>query len=157
MGTATWQPKWWTKEHGSSWERVKEAMKRDWEQTKADLHLGGRELDQDVNDTVKQATGKDVIPPPNQPNAPGGTDLKSAGPTSGSSTWDDVEEPIAYGFGARQNYGSQHNEWNDNLESTLKSEWESSHSGGTSRLHSTWDDVKPLIRRGYDRGSDVRK
>ena len=42
---------------------VKDAMKRDWEQTKADLHLGGKELDQDVDDTLKQVAGKDAIPP----------------------------------------------------------------------------------------------
>ncbi|HVH44275.1 MAG TPA: hypothetical protein VM925_18110 [Labilithrix sp.] len=147
MGTSTWQPKWWTKEHGSSWERVKEAMKRDWEQTKNDLHMGGRDLDQDVDDTVKQATGKDVIPPRSQPNAPGGTDAKSVS-GRGNLSWDDAEVPLAYGYGARQNYGSQHNEWDDRLEGTLKSEWESSSTGG---MHRKWDEVKNLVRRGYDR------
>ena len=45
MGKATWQPKWWNPQtHGSAWERVKEALKRDWEQTKADLTSGGRAL-----------------------------------------------------------------------------------------------------------------
>jgi hypothetical protein len=34
MGSASWQPKWWTEEtHGSAWSHVKEAIKRDWEQT----------------------------------------------------------------------------------------------------------------------------
>ena len=29
MGSASFQPKWWTEKHGSQWENVKDAMKRD--------------------------------------------------------------------------------------------------------------------------------
>ena len=48
---------------------VGEALERDWEQTKSDLPgLEGKDLDQDVDDTVKQATGKEPTPPDNQPN-----------------------------------------------------------------------------------------
>ncbi len=45
-------------------DNVKRAMKRDVEQTKNDLTRGrkGRDLDQDVRDTVEQATGKQRIP-----------------------------------------------------------------------------------------------
>lgn len=53
-------------------ERAKEALRRDWEQTKADVPgLEGTELDQDVDDTVNQAMGQEPIPPPNQPNPDG--------------------------------------------------------------------------------------
>jgi hypothetical protein len=39
---------------------AKEALDRDWEQTKEDVPgLEGQDLDQDVDDTVKQAAGKD--------------------------------------------------------------------------------------------------
>ena len=39
---------------------VGDALKRDWEQTKSDLPGdGGTDLDQDVDDTVKQAADKD--------------------------------------------------------------------------------------------------
>ncbi len=31
------RPQWWTDQHTSTWDRVKEALRRDWEQTKADL------------------------------------------------------------------------------------------------------------------------
>jgi hypothetical protein len=48
--------------------KVKEALKRDWEQTKHDLTRKGVDLNQDVADTVKQATGKEPIPPPFVPN-----------------------------------------------------------------------------------------
>ena len=41
---------------------VKQALKNDWEQTKSDLPgLDGVDLDQDVDDTVKQAAGKDPV------------------------------------------------------------------------------------------------
>ena len=48
---------------------VKDALKRDWEQTKHDLPgMEGKDLDQDVDDTVKQATGKEEPPPEDVPN-----------------------------------------------------------------------------------------
>ncbi len=49
---------------------VKEALERDLEQTKADLtgDRKGQDLDQDVDDTLKQASGKDPIPPDGVPN-----------------------------------------------------------------------------------------
>lgn len=49
--------------------KVKDALKRDLEQTKSDLPgLHGEDLDQSIGDTVKQATGKEPIPPAGQPN-----------------------------------------------------------------------------------------
>lgn len=129
MGSATFQPKWWTEKHGMQWANMKEALKRDWEQTKKDLHLGGRELHQEVNDTVRQAAGKEPIPSRNE------------------LTWDDAEQPLMYGVGAREQYGSQHMAWNDKLETTLKNDWESAE--GTAKRK--WDDVKNVVRHGYDR------
>ncbi len=144
MGTATWQPKWWTAEKQTGWERVKEAMRRDWEQTKADVNVSSaKELDQDVNDTVKQAVGKDAIPPRNQPNAPGGT------PASGKKSdvkWDDAEIPLSYGFGAREQYGTEHTAWNDQLEAKLREEWDE----GKDKTGYAWNDVKHVVRRGYE-------
>lgn len=140
MTSATWQPKWWNQDkHGSAWERVKEAMERDWEQTKADFGAGGRELDQDVDDTLKQAAGKDVIPPPNKANAPGGTPAKPE--------WKDVEPAVRYGYGARDRYGAEHGDWSDKLEGTLKHEWEEAKDAGRRG----WNDVKGFVRRGYDK------
>lgn len=48
--------------------KVKKALERDLEQTKHDLTRKGVDLNQDVSDTVKQATGKEDIPPPFVPN-----------------------------------------------------------------------------------------
>jgi len=58
------QPSWWNNMHSSAWERVSEAFRRDWEQTKADFSVTkGRDLNQNVTDTVKQVVGKDGVPP----------------------------------------------------------------------------------------------
>lgn len=67
---STWHahPTWWNGQEDSTWDRVKEAFKRDLEQTKADLQLDtGRELHQTALDTVKQALGIDPLPLPHQP------------------------------------------------------------------------------------------
>lgn len=67
-GTTTTQParpQWWTDKHTSTWDRVKEALRRDWEQTKSDFSVSeGTDLNQDVGDTIKQAAGSAPIPPP---------------------------------------------------------------------------------------------
>lgn len=48
-------------------EDAKDALKRDWEQTKSDMPgVEGKDLDQDVDDTLKQAVGADDVPAPNQ-------------------------------------------------------------------------------------------
>jgi hypothetical protein len=139
-----WQPAWWNEEkHGSAWERAKEALKRDWEQTKRDFGAGGRELDQDVDDTLKQVVGTDVVPPPNQPNVPGGAPAQT-GAAASRRQWSDVEAPMRYGYGARAQYNA---EWNDKVEEKLRSEWEEKRDG-TNR--NAWDDVKAAVRRGYE-------
>ena len=117
------KPKWWNQEHDSAWDRVKDAMKRDWEQTKNDLTMGkkGTDLDQSVGDTVKQAAGKERIP----------------------DDWNGVEEEHRYGFGARRQHGNT--DWDDRTESKLKEEW------GDLKSGRTWDEVKSSVRRGWDR------
>lgn len=65
------RPQWWTDQHTSTWDRVKEALRRDWEQTKADLSSSdGRALNQNVADTVKQAAGAQPLPPPSAKTRP---------------------------------------------------------------------------------------
>lgn len=143
MGTAAWHPKWWTQDqHENAWERVKEALKRDWEQTKVDLKGYGQDLNQGVDDTVKQATGSEAIPPENQPNVKAPQDV-----TTPVWKWSDVEEPMKYGYGAHEYYGAQYKTWDDKLESTLKEEWESVKDGS----HRAWNDVKAFVKRGYER------
>lgn len=125
-----WHAGYWNEnKHGSAWQRAREAMKRDWAQTKADFGAGsGKELDQDVDDTVKQAIGKDPIPPMNQPNP----------------EFDDVEPALAYGFGAHEEYGQKYDTWNQEVETKLRTEWDDEKAGRA------FDDVKPYVRRGWD-------
>jgi hypothetical protein len=122
-------PKWWNDEYESTWSRVKTAMKRDWEQTKADVSSKGHDMDQDVDDTVKQAAGKQAIPPMGMKNP------------------DDDEDALRYGAGARKHYESAHREWDDRVESKMREEWTDLKTGRT------WDEVKAAVRRGWDRVS----
>lgn len=61
---STTNPNWWNDKHNSAWDRAREALHRDWEQTKSDFSgKGGVDLNQNVGDTVKQMTGAAVVPP----------------------------------------------------------------------------------------------
>lgn len=139
------QPKWWSEKHTSAWDRVKAALKRDWEQTKADVSSKGRDLDQDVGDTVKQAAGKQPIPPMGVKNAPDARDTRDAGDIESGKDgdWTRVESSYRYGVGAREQYGNE--EWNDRTESKLREEWNDMRTGRT------WDEVKSAVRRAWDR------
>lgn len=65
------RPQWWTDKHTSTWDRVKEALRRDWEQTKADLSSSdAADLNQNIGDTVKQAAGTQPLPPPSMKTRP---------------------------------------------------------------------------------------
>ena len=137
MGTAKWQPKYWTKENAASWESVKDALRRDWEQTKADFHAGGKKLDQNVVDTVAQAGGAEKIPARGE---------KNTTETRGRSVWDDVEEPMQYGFAARQN---RRNEEFSAIEGELKADWDD----GSREAGERWEDVKRWVRHTYEGSS----
>ena len=46
---------------------AKEALKRDWEQTKSDMPgMEGKDLDQDAHESVKQAAGAEPVPDRNE-------------------------------------------------------------------------------------------
>ena len=61
---STTNPNWWNDKHNSAWDRAREALHRDWEQTKSDFSgKGGVDLNQNVGDTVKQMAGAAVVPP----------------------------------------------------------------------------------------------
>jgi hypothetical protein len=119
-------PKWWSNENDSAWERVKAAFKRDWDQTKHDF--GGRQpdTDQDVDDTVKQAAGKQPIPP------------------RGTPTYEEVEDAHRFGFGAHSYYGSRHRTWDSELEAELQRDWQETYSDRD------WARYRDEIHRGWD-------
>ena len=133
---SSWRPSWWAEEvHGSAWERAREAMRRDWAQTKHDLHLGGHEMNQSATDTLKQAAGKDHLRNINQANPP-----KVIG------EWSDAETPYRYGVAARRQFGDQHPGWSPELETKLKNEWMEAQDQATR----DWESARRFVRRGYE-------
>ena len=137
MATAN-TPSWWKEEHTSGWDRVKAALKRDWEQTRHDFSKkSAPDLHQNVGDTVKQAAGKEAIPPGIAPNPPDAN--------SGSSTgWDHDESAVRYGYGAGHNYRAEHKTWDAGVESKLSQEWTDLKTGRT------WQEAKDRVRQGWD-------
>jgi len=117
---------WWSKDNDSAWDNVRDAFHRDWEQTKHDFGGDTRDLKQDVPDTVKQAVGKQIIPPPNQPN------------------FEEHEPAFRFGYGARLHYGKDYPAWNDRLELALQKEW------SPSEDEAEWNRYRKAVRFGYD-------
>jgi hypothetical protein len=122
-------PKWWTDEHSSSWERAKVALRRDWEQTKGDLADTGVDLNQGAMDTIRQAVGAQAIPADHLPNP---------GPRH---DWAWAEPAVRFGHGAARHFSDA--DWNEAIAARLRSEWEA------SGQRSTWDSVKDGIERGW--------
>ena len=129
------KPSWWNEKHEGTWDRIKGAVKRDWEQTKADVSSKGHELNQGVGDTVKQAAGKEPFPPGNLPNPP---------KRDNDDSWEDAEPSYRYGVGARSQYGAEHPSWSERLESKLSEEWTQLKNGRT------WAEVKSAVHRAWD-------
>ena len=89
----------YTTQELSTWERVKRAFANDWEQTKADFGVdGNRDMNQDVDDTVKQMTGSD-------------------------DAFENREQAFRFGYTAQSRYGSDL-EWNDELENRLEADYD---------------------------------
>jgi hypothetical protein len=93
------RPSWYTNEHDSAWDRVKSAFRRDWEQTRHDFgSKTARDLDQDVDDTVKQAAGADT-------------------------GFEDHEPAFRFGHAARTQYSTQYPNWNNDIDNRLREDY----------------------------------
>ena len=93
------RPSWYTDEHDTGWNRVKAAFSNDWEQTKHDFgSKSARDLDQDVPDTVKQATGTE-------------------------DPFSRHENAFKFGYAAQRNYSSQYKTWSPDLETKLRTDY----------------------------------
>ena len=121
----------------STWDRIKEALRRDWEQTKHEFSSNaGHELNQDIGDTLKQAAGKQAIPYDNRPNPPRVID-----------TWDTAEPAIQFGYEAATHNRDAYGEWSNHLDSTLADRWRQQNAKGRD-----WDDVRHYVRHGFEYG-----
>lgn len=130
--TASKDPSWWNDEHSQAWERAKEALRRDWEQTKADFGAGGHDLNQSLGNTLAQAAGRQPMPPGDIATAPAANDL----------SWHAAEPALRYGYGARAHHDDH--DWNRALEEKLHEEW------ATTLTDTPWERVKHAVRRGWD-------
>jgi hypothetical protein len=126
------KPTWWNDKHESTWSRMKGALERDWEQTKADWSTAGRDLNQGVGNTLKQMAGSEPIPPDDEPN----------------DTWEKVEPAYRYGIGARAEYGAQYGDWDDRLDAKLADDWSRMQSG------KSWAQVRARVQRAWNHGRD---
>ncbi len=132
------QPDWWTQRETGAWERVREALERDWEQTKADLSgkAAGHDLNQQVADTVKQAAGTEAIPPIDVSNcAPDAFDAEEA--------FNHVEPAFRYGVGTGSR-SAEDQEWDAMLEQELSVEWVA------LAPMRPWVESKKHVRRGWE-------
>lgn len=155
-------PHWWGDSHTSGWDRVKEAMHRDWEQTRSDFSGGkqGMDLNQGAGDTLAQAFGDRPIPAGDRPNPPNAHGVAKAARKQekvalklGQQTeqhiqgnddlmlWEDAQRPVRFGYGAASHYTD---EWDDALEARLRQDWEQSYPG------QSWDESRELARRGWN-------
>jgi hypothetical protein len=126
-------PQWWNKENDSAWDRVKLAMKRDWDQTKHDL--GGKEpqTNQSIGHTTRQASGQEAIPP------------------RGQAAYEEYGPAYRFGYGARSNYGEDYPEWDDTLESKLQTDWNATYP----ERKETWMQDRAAIRYAWDYEHDA--
>lgn len=88
-----------SKEDLSAWERVKAAMANDWEQTKSDFGSdSARDMNQDIDDTVKQAIGT-------------------------KNAFENNEQAFRFGYTSGQKYGAAYPKWGKDIDAKLRSEY----------------------------------
>jgi len=121
-------PKWWTQDNDSAWNRAKEAFKRDWDQTKHDMGAKVPDTNQSVKSTVKQAAGTEAIPPRHQP------------------TFEEVEPAYRFGHGAHSYYGGKYPQWNEDIEKRLEEDWKAANPSRSKN----WDDDRDAIRHAWN-------
>lgn len=120
-----WRATWWAPEHTSSWDRVKAAFRRDWEQTKARVGAappppGGQE----VGDTLAQIAGKQD------------TTL---------DTFEADEPAFRYGYGAAHHYRDRH--WGPEMEDELRHNYGGMWDEDRDRVRAGWDYARPPAER----------
>ena len=107
--------RYYTDQELSMWERVKKAFANDWEQTKADFGSDhARDMDQDVDDTVKQMAGAD-------------------------DAFENREQAFRFGYTAQSRYMSDHPMWDDELDARLRSEYDGNYETDRDYIRHAYD------------------
>lgn len=130
MATTTARPSWYTDEDDSAWSKVKAAFRRDWKQTKHDFGADEPDLNQEIGDTVGQATGNQPIPPEN---------VKTRPDSQNDSYNDDDESAYRYGYAASRHFDGDE-AWDDKTEATLRDEWVD---------ETDWESRRDAVLRGW--------
>ncbi len=93
------RPGWYKDEFDNGWQRTKAAFANDWEQTKHDFgSKTDRDLNQDVDDTLKQAAGS-------------------------RDAFENHEQAFRFGYAAQRHYKTKYPTWNNDLESQLRNDY----------------------------------
>ncbi len=105
----------YTDEDLSTWERVKKAFANDWEQTKSDFGSdSARDMDQDVDDTVKQMAGSD-------------------------DAFENREQAFRFGYSARRHYSTDYPQWNDDLDAQLRHDYEGDYDSDRRHIRHAYE------------------
>lgn len=105
----------YTDEDLSAWERVKRAFANDWEQTRADFgDESARQMNQDVDDTLKQMAGAD-------------------------DAFENREQAFRFGYAAQRHYQSDYPEWNDELDDRLRAEYNGDYEADREYIRHAYD------------------
>lgn len=84
----------------STWDRIKAALANDWEQTKSDFGSDkSRDMDQDIDDTVKQAVGS-------------------------KNAFENHEQAFRFGYDSGQKHGASHPKWTTDVDEKLRAEYQ---------------------------------
>lgn len=99
----------------SAWERVKKAFANDWEQTKADFGSDeARDMDQDVDDTIRQAIGTD-------------------------DAFENREQAFRFGYAAKRRYKTEHPDWSDDLERHLRKDYDGDYAKDSAYIRHAYE------------------
>src|SRR3954453_11401961 len=109
------KPGWYTDDMDNGWQRVKAAFGNDWEQTKRDFgSKNARELGQDVDDTVKQASGSD-------------------------DAFENHGQGFRFGYAAQRQYKTKYPAWNDDLDAQLRKDYGSDYDRDRSFIRHAYE------------------
>ncbi len=99
----------------TTWDRVKKAFANDWEQTKSDFGSDeARDLDQDVDDTLKQASGSD-------------------------DAFENREQAFRFGYAAQRRYQTQYPQWNESLDEQLAKDYEGDYDADRDYIRHSYE------------------
>lgn len=137
--TTTNRPAWYSDEDDTAWAKIKAAFTRDWKQTKHDFGANEPNLNQQMGDTIAQATGSSPVPPGN---------AKTPHTKDGHlDAYNEDDEPAyRYGYAASRHFDFPA-EWDETTETALRKDWSD---------QSEWERRREAIRRGWMYGRKQR-